>query len=175
MPEEQTSLQEAMARIMGAPAGGAEPPPEAIEAAPKTPYSEDLANFVPTTDVTLSNEGAFDPFAKQNAELEAMRAQTTAMQASLQQQLAAQAAQPAYTPPALPALWTPPSSSTPARQQQAPAPVAPPRVIQAWERNVIGGVVQPTPSAIYGQPAPTVQINPYTGLPQQQRAPGARY
>ena len=174
MPEEQTSLQEAMARIMGAPAGGApQPPPMADEVAPKTPYSEDLANFVPATDVTLSNEGAFDPFAKQNAELEAMRAQTTAMQASLQQQLAAQAARPAYTPPPLPALWTPPASSS--RSAPAPPPIAPPHVTQAWERNVIGGVVQPTPSAVYGQPAPTVQINPYTGQPQQQRAPGARY
>jgi hypothetical protein len=127
MPEGQTSLQEAMARIMGVPAGGApQSPPTAAEAAPKTPYSEDLGNFMPRTEVVLRGGGDFDPFAQQNAELEALRAQTTAMQASLQQQLAEQAARPAYQPPPLPEVWRPPPAPAPSAPAPVPVRSAPP-------------------------------------------------
>ena len=126
MPEEQTSLQEALARIMGAPAGGTpQPPPAAIEVAPATPYSQNIANFMPTTDVALSNT-PFDPFAEQNAELEAMKAQTAAMDAQLQQSIQQQATRPVYVPPPLPAVWTPPPQQAAPAPIQAPAPPPPP-------------------------------------------------
>jgi hypothetical protein len=112
---EQTSLQEAMAKIVGEPVVDASLP----LSTEVTPYSQDTANYVPTTDVSLGgNEGGgYDPFAEQQAELDAMKAETAALNA----QLAASAANPpaaasSYYPP-LPPVWTPPPT-----QQSTPAP-----------------------------------------------------
>lgn len=122
--------------------------------APRTPYSENLANFVPATDVTISNEGAYDPFAKQNAELEALKAQTTAMNLQLQRSMAAQAAKPAYVPPALPEIWTPPASQS---AYQAPVrATAPVYQQQPFTYNTSGQVI-PTPMAAVSPTVSTQQ------------------
>ena len=54
MPEGQTSLQEAMSRILGAPAGG-NPQPQAN----LRPYSQDIAaSFAPNTSLQIANRPA---------------------------------------------------------------------------------------------------------------------
>lgn len=70
MPEGQTSLQEALARIMGAPGGGASAP----QSQNTRPYSQDIAaSFTPKTSLDITNT-PFDPFAgEQDAALAAMR------------------------------------------------------------------------------------------------------
>lgn len=83
MPESQTSLQEAMARIMGAPAGGNPPAPTALQNATNfaTPAYSGSAP-APRTDVSVTNT-PFDPYAGERAAL-----------ATAQAALAAPAAKP---------------------------------------------------------------------------------
>jgi hypothetical protein len=167
MPEEQTSLQEAMQRIMGAPAGGAaQAPPMADEMAPRTPYSADLANFMPTTTLDLRNT-PFDPFAEQNAELEAMKAQTSALQTQLQQQVASSPSSLPSTQPWTPPLLQPSAAAQREAQAPAPAPQAPPHVTQAWEYHApgpvqgsVGTIYKQPPMAIYKPPPMAIQPAP---------------
>ena len=79
MAEEQSSLQQAMSRIMGAPAGGTDQ--NAVQLAAQTPYSA-LPTGTPATSLNISNT-EFDPYAEQNARLAAMQAETAALQSQL--------------------------------------------------------------------------------------------
>ena len=71
-----------MARIMGAPAGGTPQATDTVSMAPKTPYSQELADTTPATSLTIGNT-PFDPYAEQAAQLEAMKAETAAINAKL--------------------------------------------------------------------------------------------
>ena len=80
MPEGQTSLQEAMSRIMGMPAGGTPQTPQAQNAAsfaPQSAYSGDLTAPAPATNYSITNT-PFDPFAGEKAALAAAQTALTA-------------------------------------------------------------------------------------------------
>jgi hypothetical protein len=74
MPAGQSSLQEAMARIMGAPAGGT----PALQSQNAPSYSSKNVKGTPKTSLEIANT-PFDPFAGQQAEIAALKAQTAAL------------------------------------------------------------------------------------------------
>jgi hypothetical protein len=154
MPENQTSLQEAMARIMGlSPGGIPQGPPETAEtAAPRPSYSGDISARTPETNYAITNT-PYDPFGEQQAELAAAKAQTALMQAQLAQSLAAQQAQPAYTPPPLPAIWTPPPP-TPTRAPASAPVYRPPPAPWYGGSATVGGA--PVISASKAPVAPVI-------------------
>jgi hypothetical protein len=88
MPAEQSSLEQAMNRIMGAPAGGT--PQSAgtaqqandVVLAPRTPYSQELETATPATSLSIGNT-PFDPYAAEAVQLAAMQAQTAALQSQI--------------------------------------------------------------------------------------------
>ena len=71
-----------MSRIMGAPAGGAQQASDVVEMAPQTPYSQQPETTTPATSLNISNT-PFDPYAAEAAQLEAMQAQTAALQSQV--------------------------------------------------------------------------------------------
>jgi hypothetical protein len=87
MPEEYSTLRQAVDRIVGAPAGGAATAGTArqasnIELAPRTPYSQELETATPSTSLTIGNT-PFDPYAAEAAQLAAMQGQTAALNAQI--------------------------------------------------------------------------------------------
>ena len=142
MAENQSSLQQAMARIMGTPAGGV--PQTAgtaqqagdVELAPRTPYSQELATTTPSTTLDVTNP-EFDPYAEQKAELEAMKAQTAAITAQITG--GAAGGTPASVTPTWPSQYksgTPESAASPYMVERDPVTGA--YRAKAWDQDARG-------------------------------------